>query len=157
MPRCFSFDQLYFFHYMFVLLVSCPKYKHSWIDGLIIITTSKSNKYEYGKFANFLFLLCCNKEKVLNLFFFFVATSKRRKYFLCGTIYIFKNFNSSRRKWKRRKFFFSTPKKKKFWKKRTHMCMQFLLCRSPSIATPLLFFFLQLAPLPPPSKQWQLM
>jgi hypothetical protein len=48
----------------FITCLSClwvaQKYKHSWIDGLIIITTSKSKKYEYGKFTNFLFLLCCN-------------------------------------------------------------------------------------------------
>ncbi len=137
MPH-FSFDQLYFFHYMFVLLVSCPKYKHSWIDGLIIITTSKSNKYEYEKFANFLFLLCCNKEKVLNFFFFCGNKQKKKIFLMWNYIYIyiqklqlfkkkmkFKNFffyNNNKKKketkWKRKKFFFNTQKTKKQLKKK---------------------------------------
>jgi len=47
----------------------------------------------------------------------------------------------------------SAKNKKTIEQKRTHMCMQFIPHSSPSIATPLFFFFLQLAPLPPPSKQ----
>ncbi len=110
--------------------------KRSWTFSFLLWQQAKEENISYVELYIYSKSSTLQEEnEIRELFFYTIVTRTRRKK---------EEENSAKNK-------------KTIEQKRTHMCMQFIPHSSPSIATPLFFFFLQLAPLPPPSKQWQLM